>query len=118
MGFENWAKIAGGKNNEMSTVRKGQGAKSRTNPSTASGGVKRSKKLERRSRKTDRSDKAIAAEIVDREKEWQAESDLDALNRAAAIIDSPERVKAAKKKALERARQAQEAAANLEKIGG
>ena len=81
------------------------GAKASGN--AASGSRGKSRKVERRGRKSDRGYPSISPAEKAR---WQAESDMSVLASAAEVLKSPERVRAAQKIAKEREIAARKAA--------
>lgn len=117
MGFEVWNKVAGGKSNGMSGVRRSKSStrsraanKRKNSKKSTSTSNKTTKSMAEHQRKADRDYKA-------QELKWRAESDLDTLSRANEILDSPDRVKAAQRIAQEKADAAQEAAKSIGRIG-
>lgn len=113
MGFDVWKQVSGSNSNgKVSGVRSSKSTKA----SNASG-AKKSKTSRKKRKSVPRLERQTNRDLVQQERKWRAESDLDALTRASEILDSPERVKAAQGIAREKERAAREAAESVNKIG-
>lgn len=117
MGIEAWKLAMSGKgsSNGVQRVRSSKKTESSADSSSSTSARSKTAKNKTNSRKS-KARPTISRSLEAEERKWRAESDLRALTEANEILESPERVKAAKRIAQERVEVARAAADSIDNL--